>query len=191
MLCGVSYWRIGSSFLCSEFNHYSDVIMITMASQITSLTIVYRWPVNSPSKGPVTRKMFPFDDVIMYQGITISIFVIFCVASFHYNAMLFAKRLWLWTLDTWNFDKNTNFSFTKMHLQISSVKWWPFCPGGNELIDSHVAGFLLSLTPIFSAAFLLLIITGFLLSLATCFVIILPMVAGYRAIVEWLCKVLL
>ena len=61
-----------------------------MASQITSLTIVYstvhsgadhrkhqssaslafvqgihRWPVNSLHKGPVTRKMFPFDDVIM------------------------------------------------------------------------------------------------------------------------------
>ena len=60
------------------------------ASQITSLAIVYftvysganqrkhqrpaslafvreihRWPVNSPHKGPVTRKMFPFDDVIM------------------------------------------------------------------------------------------------------------------------------
>ena len=70
--------------------HYIDVIMTTMASQITSLTIVYstvysdvdqrkhqssaslafvwgihRWPVNSPYKGPVTRKMFPFDDVIM------------------------------------------------------------------------------------------------------------------------------
>ena len=62
-----------------------------MASQITSLTIVYstvysdadqrkhqssaqlafvwgihRGSVNSPHKGPVTRKMFPFDDVIMF-----------------------------------------------------------------------------------------------------------------------------
>ena len=71
-------------------NHYHDVIMGAMASQITSLAIVYlavypgadqrkrqssaslafvrgihRWPVNSPHKGPVTRKMFPFDDVIM------------------------------------------------------------------------------------------------------------------------------
>ena len=27
---------------------------------------IHRWPVNSPHKGPVTRKMFPFDDVIMY-----------------------------------------------------------------------------------------------------------------------------
>ena len=25
----------------------------------------HRWPVNPPHKGPVTRKMFPFDDVIM------------------------------------------------------------------------------------------------------------------------------
>ena len=71
--------------------HYSDVIMGEMASQSTSLTIVYsivnsgadqrthqssaslvfvrgihRWPVNSPHKWPVTRKMSPFDDVIMY-----------------------------------------------------------------------------------------------------------------------------
>ena len=63
-----------------------------MASQITSLTIVYstvysgadqrkhqssaslafvrgihRSLVNSPHKGPVTRKMFPFDDVIMFS----------------------------------------------------------------------------------------------------------------------------
>ena len=73
-------------------NHNNDVIMSAMASQITSLTIVYssvysgaeqrkhqssasldfvreihRWPVNSPHKGPVTRKMSPFDDVIMHH----------------------------------------------------------------------------------------------------------------------------
>ena len=56
-----------------------------MASQITSLPIIYLTvyssaeqrknqsstflafvsPVNSPHKGPETRKMFPFDDVIM------------------------------------------------------------------------------------------------------------------------------
>ena len=70
--------------------HYSDVRMGTTAAQITSLTIVYsaiylgadprkqqssaplafvrenhRWEVNSPHKWPITRKMFPFDDVIM------------------------------------------------------------------------------------------------------------------------------
>ena len=75
---------------CVFVFHYDDVITGAMVSQITSLTIVYstvysgadqskhqrsaslafvweihRWPVNSPHKWPVTRKMFPFDDVIM------------------------------------------------------------------------------------------------------------------------------
>ena len=73
------------------FYHYSDVIMSTVESPITSFTIVnstvysgkgerdqssaalafvrgiHWWPVNSPHKGPVTRKMFPFDDVIMWR----------------------------------------------------------------------------------------------------------------------------
>ena len=31
---------------------------------------IHRWPVNSPHKGPVTRKMFLFDDVIMRHDIT-------------------------------------------------------------------------------------------------------------------------
>ena len=79
-------------------SHYNDVIMRAMVSQITSFIIVYstyhsggdqrkhqssaslafvcgipRWPVNSPHKGSVTRKMFPFDDVIMHPGIGIDI----------------------------------------------------------------------------------------------------------------------
>ena len=69
--------------------HYGDVIMSAMASKITSLAIGYSTvysgenerkhqssaslafvrgikcrPVNSPQKEPVTRNMFPFDDVI-------------------------------------------------------------------------------------------------------------------------------
>ena len=70
--------------------HYIDAIMSAIASQITGVSTVYpnvcsgtgqikhhssaslafvrvihRWPVNSPNKWPVTRKMFPFDDIIM------------------------------------------------------------------------------------------------------------------------------
>ena len=71
-----------------NWDNYNDVTMGVMASQITNVSIVYlsvssadqrkhqmsaslafvrgihRSPVNSPHKGPVTRKMFPFDDVI-------------------------------------------------------------------------------------------------------------------------------
>ena len=34
---------------------------------------IHRWPVNSPHKGPVTRKMLPFDDVIMSTVMTLFI----------------------------------------------------------------------------------------------------------------------
>ena len=94
-----SLWSIYKSFRIDSrtfvpMPHYNDVIMGVMASQITSLTIVnstvysgayqskhqssaslafargiHRGPVNSPHKGPVTRKMFPFDDVIMSEAI--------------------------------------------------------------------------------------------------------------------------
>ena len=83
-------YRHGETHRFSYNCHNSDIIMGAIASQITSLTIVYsivhsgadqrqhqssaslafvwgihRWPVNSPHKWPVTRKMFLFDDVIM------------------------------------------------------------------------------------------------------------------------------
>ena len=42
---------------------------------------IHRWPVNSPHKGPVTRKMFPFDDVIMIDVNLHGLFVIFFIYS--------------------------------------------------------------------------------------------------------------
>ena len=86
-----------------------DVIMTMMASQITSLTVVY-WnvysdadqrkhqssaslafrvgnspgPVNSPHKEPVTRKTFPFDDVIMYVcNMYVFIYINFNINSYN------------------------------------------------------------------------------------------------------------
>ena len=35
------------------------------STSLAFLRGIHRWPVNSPHKRPVTRKMFPFDDVIM------------------------------------------------------------------------------------------------------------------------------
>ena len=33
--------------------------------------------------------------------------------------------------------KIQNFSFMTMHLKISSAKWQPFCPRGDELMENH------------------------------------------------------
>ena len=77
--------------------HCGDVIMGKMASQITSLTIVYstvysgadqrkhqssaslafvrgihREPLNSPHKWPVTRKMFTFDELLNLRALKFS-----------------------------------------------------------------------------------------------------------------------
>ena len=83
--------KSSSVWLNKVIHHYGDVIMGMMVSPITSLTIVYStvysgadqrkhqssallasvrgihpWPLNSPHKWQVTRKMFPFDDVIIF-----------------------------------------------------------------------------------------------------------------------------
>ena len=84
----VSFLRLHCSCWWCQGFHYSKVIMNAMASQITGASMVcstvcsgadqrehqssaslafvrgiHRCPVNSPHKRPVTRKMFPFDDV--------------------------------------------------------------------------------------------------------------------------------
>ena len=38
------------------------------SASLASVRGIHRWPMNSPHKGPVTRKMFPFEDVIMEIG---------------------------------------------------------------------------------------------------------------------------
>ena len=35
------------------------------SASLAFMRVIHRWAVNSPHKWPVTRKMFPFDDVIM------------------------------------------------------------------------------------------------------------------------------
>ena len=99
-------------------SHYNGVIMSAMASQITSLNVVYstvysgedqrrhqssaslafvrgihRWPVNSPHQGPVTRKMFPLDDVIMWVLKMIKIVVRFWAFLITFWAIM-VSNLW-------------------------------------------------------------------------------------------------
>ena len=108
------------SILVSTFSmmHYGDVLMGAIASQITGISIVYsivfpcadqrkhknsaslafvrrihQWPVNSHHKGPMPRKMFPFDGVIMtccYRYFT-SLVVMSC-DSVHWLKYLFGHR---------------------------------------------------------------------------------------------------
>ena len=53
----------GVSIICSAVCSGADQIK-HKSSELLTFRGIYRWPVDSPHKGPVTRKMFPFDDVI-------------------------------------------------------------------------------------------------------------------------------
>ena len=86
----IKLWEMQNMLVVHVKNHYNDVIKSAMTSQITSLAIVYsivysgadqwkhqssaslafvkgihRWPLNSLHKGPVTRKKFLSNYVIM------------------------------------------------------------------------------------------------------------------------------
>ena len=86
-----SRWVIPHTWNVIKRVHYGDVTMSAVAYQIIFVSIVYltvwsgthqrkhqcsallasvrgihRWPVNSPQKGPATRKRFPFDEVIRF-----------------------------------------------------------------------------------------------------------------------------
>ena len=109
--------------------HYNDVIMSAMASQITGISTVcstvglftahrkhqssallafvrgiHRWPVNFPHKRPVTRKIFPFDDVIM---------IILIVARYK---------------DLMNNDKGTIVTHRRVSLNPLTFSWWRHNP---------------------------------------------------------------
>ena len=104
-ICEIANRNIGVSHTAG-ITHYNDVIMGAIESQITSLTSVFstvysdadqrkhqssaplafvrgihRGQVNSPHKWPVTRKMFPVDDVIMSLLITFDLYTCWCSSA--------------------------------------------------------------------------------------------------------------
>ena len=53
------------SIVCSTVCSGADQRKHQSSASLAFVRGIHRWPVNSPHKGPVTRKMFPFDDVIV------------------------------------------------------------------------------------------------------------------------------
>ena len=77
--------------------HYNDVIMTKMASQMTSLTIVYSTVYSDQRKHQSSaslafvRKMFPFDDVIMVIVCWIHSVALLLMTSFCVTGLLWSK----------------------------------------------------------------------------------------------------
>ena len=67
-------WRHNGRNGVSNHQSYDCLLnrLLRRGSKITYASLafvrgIHRWPVNSPQTGPVTRKMSPFDDVIMVK----------------------------------------------------------------------------------------------------------------------------
>ena len=56
---------IGVSIVCSIVGSGTDQRKHQISASLAFVRAIHLWPVNSPHKSPGTRKMFPFDDVIM------------------------------------------------------------------------------------------------------------------------------
>ena len=68
---GSQYWRRVKTRLTIVYSTvYSgtDQRKHQSSASLAFVLGIHRWPVNSPHKGPVTRKMFPFDDVSISSG---------------------------------------------------------------------------------------------------------------------------
>ena len=117
----MSTWPSDALWCCRSRSTVVQVMADMMASLITDVSIVYspvcsgadqrkhqssaslafvwgihRWPVNSPHKGPVTRKMFPFHDVIMCTSLSLDELPCKCQTSFMY-----VVRRGLWNQKPW------------------------------------------------------------------------------------------
>ena len=146
--------------------HYSDVTMGSIASQITSLTIVYsavysgadqrkhqsfaslafvrgihRGPGNSPHKWPVTRKMFPFDDVIMvccdyaYFVNPISVHVSTVAATSLHIFQLYEQILTCENNVMWLY---THYYFACIHDYLACIHKYLACIHNYDKIDASV-----------------------------------------------------
>ena len=134
---------------------------------------IHRWPVNSPHKGPVLRKRFPFDDVILlclmgelwivygayygevwsrYNWIELGLFCTHVIMSAYWSVntpfsrckVNSASRLWqVWFLTNQWFEL-TNIDFQRICICIGYVY---ICHHQNEPAAGRETGMILGLHP--------------------------------------------
>ena len=132
--------------------------MNALASQITSLTIVcstvysgadqrkhqssaslafgrwiHQWPVKSPHRWPVTRKMLPFDDISWDNSWLLH------VTLWHGNAVRITGPLWGWsTCNRWSSTRICSSLYVSLNKlnKLSSCRWFEAsrcsCDGTHE-----------------------------------------------------------
>ena len=95
----------GVSIVCSTVGSGADQRKQQSSASLVFVRGIRRWPVNSPHKWPVTRKMFPFDYVIMYYVVSGIILLIWTSTCNHWTSKkLVTKWHMAWTISGVSFS---------------------------------------------------------------------------------------
>ena len=106
----------GVSIVWSTVGSGRDQIKHQSSALLAFVRGIHRGPVNSPHKRPVTRKMFPFDDVIMFElnsplgDIAVILKVWFSSSYYGIEAATLTSKLMTDECHTTSFMKNQHWS---------------------------------------------------------------------------------
>ena len=105
----------GVSIVCTTVCSGADQRKHQSSGSLAFVRGIHRRPLNSPHKGPVTRKMFPFNDVIMWSNVADTLT--------HFGlSMLVSQES---TRTAWVMQSKTNFQQQKSKSSSSSSSQLP------------------------------------------------------------------
>ena len=113
----------GISIVCSTVCSDADQRKHQSSASLAFVRGIHRWPVNFPHKRPVTRKMFPFDDVIMNTALLDSTHAR-CLLSSTYHMMICSEFYCILLCFVHTTIRSYYTSFTYPILQCCSIETW-------------------------------------------------------------------
>ena len=142
--CRILWYKFEARTTTHLLSHYSDVYSTVQRKHLSSASLasvrgIHRWPLNSSHKWPVTRKMFPFDYVIMQKVLH---FPDFCLNHF---TIIFETHKHPFTSE-WNMCQTVDCCYTgndhclsnkiQSHRSLLMYNIYSSCPGILKIAHS-------------------------------------------------------
>ena len=110
------------AIVCSIFCSGADQRKHQSSESLAFLRGIHQWPLDFPTKGPVTRKMYPFDDVIMLSRKAFPYHDVSCFSCMH----IWCKS----TRFSWQYHTivmSVGLPFSRIRLSTKALKLEGYC----------------------------------------------------------------
>ena len=110
------------AIVCSIFCSGADQRKHQSSESLAFLRGIHQWPLDFPTKGPVTRKMYPFDDVIMLSRKAFPCHDVSCFSCMH----IWCKS----TRFSWQYHTmvmSVGLPFSRIRLSTKALKLEGYC----------------------------------------------------------------